>query len=157
MIIAASNQLQKRERKKGIAIFFIFLISLLLSILGLLNLFIILMGPIWCSQTPRSKAYAVEVTQDLAELAPLPKSATHIKTEMKGGAFDRTVVVTFEALKSDIEEWLMASQGTSELVPEKLPDKSLKYSISSGNGGQVALLVLSADKRKVKIQVAYWL
>ncbi|MEH1933237.1 MAG: hypothetical protein V7L14_05835 [Nostoc sp.] len=70
------------------------------------------MDTVWCSDTPKNKAYAVEVTQDLAKLAPLPKSATHIKTEIKGSAFERTVVVTFEASKIDIEKWLMASQGT---------------------------------------------
>ncbi len=95
------------------------------------------MGPILCRETPKNRAYSIEATQKFARLAPLPKSVTNIETEIVGSAFERTFVVIFEAPKDDIKEWLKSSPGTQGIIPKKLANGSLEYSILEGDGGKL--------------------
>ena len=155
--IASIYQLRNKWWKKGITNIILFLMALFLSLGGLGAFLIIALGsPSLCSQSPSNRAYAIETARDWARLDSLPKSARNINTESTGGAFTtQHFTITFEAPKEDIEAWLKDSPGTKDIVPTKLSDGSLKYSISPGGKAAFAELILSADGKTVWLNT-YW-
>ena len=154
ILVAAIDQLRKHQSKGRITLT-LFFVSLLGAIFGLWGFVAILFGPILCSDTPRNHAYAMKSALELANLAPLPESATNITTQLKGSGFDWMVVVVFEAPETELKQWLAVSPGIKNLAPNPLADGSLEYSMEGS--GTAATVIWSAHKRKIEIRVAQWL
>lgn len=152
----AIYQLIKISIKKEIINLGLFFISLLFAIFGLGIIFIVVFGAgDLCSNSPSNQASALEVSREWARLAPLPKSAKTIKTEITGSAFTREFIITFEAPKQDIETWLKMSPGTKNIVPIKEAGGILRYQIKPGGGAEFAEIIVSRERTKVRINT-YW-
>ena len=69
--------------------------------------------------------------------------------------FTREFVVTFEAPMMDIEAWLVASPGTTDITPETNTTGELIYSVTPGGGAGFAEVKVNPQTQTVTIRT-YW-
>lgn len=94
---------------------------------------------------------AIDTARGWARLAPLPKSANRIKVDTRGGSFSREFVVRFDASRRDVEAWLGASAGTTNVRPQKLSDGGYLYKVLPAKA-EFAEVQVSRDRRHVRIR-----
>lgn len=105
--------------------------------------------------SPINRRSAIKTTQEWARLAPFPSSATNITIEPKGSVFSREFQVSFTSSEEDVRKWLKESPGTSAAVLKSEPDGTTLFKITPGGGAQFAEVILSKDKKTVRIRT-YW-
>jgi hypothetical protein len=105
--------------------------------------------------TPINRKYAIEAALEWARLAPLPKSANIIATDIEGSAFTREFRVIFTAPASEIKAWIKASPGIKAVKPTKEEDGNWHYKIVPLGKVLYAGIIVSSDYTKVWIRT-FW-
>jgi hypothetical protein len=106
-----------------------------------------------CSDTPISKAHAIDWALEIGGLSPLPASAHHIQVTSTGVPLARTTTVHFETQGRDAEQWLTSTHPKS--VVHYLPNGGIEY--EHDGGGSIINLTISADGKTVNLRVSQWI
>ncbi|MGF1514590.1 MAG: hypothetical protein ACFB5Z_12980 [Elainellaceae cyanobacterium] len=103
--------------------------------------------------SPLNKSGVIQTVRLWARLAPLPKSARHLRIDGTGQLFDKTYVITFDARPQDIDDWLRSSPGTAHATVTASPEGD-RYVIRPRDAA-FAEVTVAPSKRGVRIK-AFW-
>ncbi len=106
------------------------------------------------NSNPKTQAEMLNITLQVADVAPIPAGAKLISVKTEGSSFTRSFRAKYSAPPSVIKKWLAASNGVKTAKIENT-GKAIKYIINAKLGYQYAEVVVDFAANTVSMYV-YW-
>lgn len=103
--------------------------------------------------SPLNKSRVIETVALWGRLAPLPRSAHHVRIDGTGQLFNKTYTITFEASPQGIQQWLSASPGTATQLPS--PAEDGEHYFIRPRDAAFAEVIVAPHKDSVRIKAAW--
>lgn len=153
---AFSHSIKNRKKLGNLTSLSVASYPLVLVIVSFWVLFMVPAFPA-CTGTPKAQAYAIAAAPDWAQLADFPPSAVFTVASPSPGKYEPTFYLVFQANEQEIQAWVSDSPGIKDVVPEVWKNtingiEYLKYDIFSQENRNIAVVLLTPDRREVIIR-----